>query len=519
MKKCFALIVSLVLLVSLTACDNETKQTNPSADEATQATTTTTATSGESTTVRTTTTAEPSAPISTSKTTRTTGKMTVKITTADKRTDQSTSNTSVQTSAQSTSSETTTSDATVQSSHTTSTQLSKTTSTQSSKPTSTESSKTASTRLSQTTSSSPSITKMSVRSTTTSTTVRSTQSTTKPSVNTAVTTDTAPAENVNNGVLDKVTSQEMTVPENMKWLGSDHAKEENNAKNIKASVVYYQLDGDVVSWVTDNDYIYVLTSGNNRLVVINSRTMMAICNTPLAGKPAELNLVGDDIYVSLPDLCRIDVFSKANYAKKTSLYFEHEVSSFCIDGDTVYYSKHDQHCDVYKKNMTTNEVTQIMPQGGWTFYQPKLCLNKEDDLLYIGESGMSGSTLYYYDATTLQPKSFFRKNDYGIMNHTRDIFHVGDDLFWGNYRLSDTDAKQILGRYGVAEYGSVNFASKELVSTFEGIFLTDTYECIVDYFDAGFKFEYLLVTQSYNIFFRARSIDKNIIMGVNFRVQ
>ena len=122
----------------------------------------------------------------------------------------------------------------------------------------------------------------------------------------------------------------------------------------------------------------------------------------------------------------------------------------------------------------------------------------------------------YYDATTLQLKRLFRKDNYGMWNHTRDIFHVGDDIFWGNYRLSDTDAKQIIGRYGESNNGSVNFVSKEVVSTFEGLFLTDTYECIIDYFDSGFKFEYILVSESGNVFFRKRSIDENIIIGVSF---
>ena len=311
----------------------------------------------------------------------------------------------------------------------------------------------------------------------------------------------------------------MNVPENMKLLGTNNAKEENNTKNIKATVALYQLDGDVVNWITENDLIYVITSGNNRLVVINSKDMMPIANVPLAGKPAEINLVGDKIYISLPDLYKIDIFSKSNFAKIFSLNFEHEVSSFCVDGNYIYYSEHDQHCDVYKKNIATNQLTQILPDRGWSFYQPKLYLNKQDNILYIGETGITGSTLYYYDATTLQLKSLFRKNDYGIMNHTRDIFHVGNEIFWGNYRFSDTDAKQISGRYGEASYGSVNFASEELVSTFEGIFLTDSYECIVNYFDAGFEFEYILVTESNNVFFRARSIDRNIILGVNFSMQ
>ena len=326
-------------------------------------------------------------------------------------------------------------------------------------------------------------------------------------------------QNIDNGVLEKASSKNMNVPENMKLLGTNNVKEENNAKNTKATVGLYELDGDVVNWTTEKDLIYVITSGNNRLVVIDSKTMMPLSNTPLSGVPAEMNIVGNEIYISLPDLCRIDIFSKSNLSKKSSLYFEHEVSSFCVDGNYIFYSEHDQHCAVYKKNLTTNALTQILPDNGWTFYQPKLYLNKQDNILYIGETGSSGSGLFYYDATTLQLKSVFKKNDYGIMNHTRDIFHVGDEIFWGNYRFSDTQAKQVVGRYGEANYGSVNFASEEFVSTFEGLFLTDTYECIINYFDAGFKFEYILVTESNNVFFRARSIDRNIILGVNFTLQ
>ena len=311
----------------------------------------------------------------------------------------------------------------------------------------------------------------------------------------------------------------MNVPENMELLGTNNAKEENNSKNIKANVALYQLDGDVVNWMIENDLLYVITSGNNRLVVINEKTMMAVANIPLAGSPAEINLVGDEIYISLPDLCRIDIFSKSTFDKISSLYFEHEISSFCIDGNYIYYSSHDQHCEAYKKDLTTNELTRILPDRGWTFYQPKLYLNKQDNILYIGETGTTGSTLFYYDATTLQIKSLFRKNNYGMMNHTKDIFHVEDDIFWGNYRLSDTNANQIIGRYGEVDYGSVNFASKELVSTFEGVFLTDTYECIINYFDAQFDFEYVLVSESYNFFFRSRDVDKNIIIGVNFSMQ
>ena len=77
------------------------------------------------------------------------------------------------------------------------------------------------------------------------------------------------SENIDNGVLEKVTSQKMNVPENMKLLSTNNAKEENNSKTIKATAGLYQLDGDVVNWTTENDLIYVITSANNRLVIID----------------------------------------------------------------------------------------------------------------------------------------------------------------------------------------------------------------------------------------------------------
>ena len=326
-------------------------------------------------------------------------------------------------------------------------------------------------------------------------------------------------EQLNNGVLKEVSPENTNVPENMKFLGTTEATEENNATNITATVVLYTLDGDVVNWKTENDLIYVITQGNNRLVVLDSKNMTPIYNIPLSGVPAEMNIEDDKIYISLPDLCKIDVFSKSDCSKISSIRFDHEVSSFCLDGNYIYYTEHYQHCAVFKKNLTTGALQQVQLEKVFRFYCPKIYLNKEDRILYIGESGTSGSDLYYFDADTLELKSVFTKNNYGIWNHTREIFHYGDEIFWGNYRLSDTDATELIGRYGTEDSGSLTFVSEEIVSTYEGLFLTETYECIVNYWEADFDFEYILISESYNVFFRQRSGDQNIIVGVNFELQ
>ena len=325
-------------------------------------------------------------------------------------------------------------------------------------------------------------------------------------------------EGINNGVLENAALSAMDVPENMKLIGTNEATEENNGAQIEATAVLYVLDGDVVSWKTENDLIFVITKNNNRLVVIDTRSMSPVCNTPLSGVPAEMNFVGDMVAVSFPDLCRVDFYNKNTCEKEGTLFFEHEISSFCFDGDHIYYSEHDQHCRVFRKNLVTGELLPITTENSYTFYEPKLLFNGEDGILYIGETESTGSTLYYFDAETLTVASAFRKNDYGILNHTREIIHVGDEIFWGSFRLSDTNAKELHGRYGGANsWGSVTFASETLVSTYEGLFLTETYECVIDYARDGF--EYLLVTDSNHVFFRQRSGDKNVILGLNFALQ
>lgn len=326
--------------------------------------------------------------------------------------------------------------------------------------------------------------------------------------------------NVNNGVLEKSSRESMKVPKNMMALESGDATEENNSKKVTASVVKYTLDGRVINWITEDDFIYVITEGNNRLIIIDSLSMSPICNTPLPGIPAEINIIDDMLYISFPDLYKIVIYSKSNGEKLSSLYFDHEISSFCIDGDYIYYSEHDQHCEVYRKNFATQELTRIGGNDKYmTFYFPKLYLNKEDGILYIGESGGSGCALYYYDAYTLKQTGVFEKDNYGISNNTREIFHIGDEIFWGNYRLSDTNAKEIIGKYGAVSYGSVEFASEEIVSTHEGLFLTDTYECIINYFDEDFDYPHILVTESYNLFFREDYYFSKEIIGINFNFQ
>ena len=319
---------------------------------------------------------------------------------------------------------------------------------------------------------------------------------------------------VNNGIVIPTYKMTLSIPENIKFIGTENATVENKTSKTTAMALKFSLDGEIINWISEGDIIYVITEGNNRLVVIDSEKMVHLYNVPLSGVPAEINIIGEKIYISFPDLCRIDIFSKTTHKKESSIYFDHEVSSFCLDGDYIYYSEHDQHCEVFKKDLVTDKEVAI--DNGKTFYEPKLCLNKEDRILYIGETNSSGCDLFYYDADTLQQKSVFEKDDYGIPNNTREIFHVGDVIYWGYFCISDTNARELIGQFGSNSYGTLAFASEDAIITTKGIYLPDTYECIVNYDDFSLEYKRILISESGNVFLRSEFYGGKEIIGINF---
>ena len=320
----------------------------------------------------------------------------------------------------------------------------------------------------------------------------------------------------NKNVLRRVSTEIISVPKNLKAIATNDNTDYGIDESVQAAVTTYDLNGNIVDWTVKNDVLYVITKTNNRLTVINSNDLNDACYASLSATPAEMNIVDDKIYVSLPSLKRIDVFSKADCKLLSSMLFEHEVSSFCVDGVFIYYTENEGWCHVYRKNIVTNKVVQINDNNS-LFSDPKIYLNKEDGILYVGETFSSGCALYYYDAKTLNFMSKFEKNDYGISNKTRKLFHVGNNVYWGGYCISDTNAEELRGRFGTDCDGSMLYASEKIISTNEGLFDANTYEYIVNYSEAKFDYKQIIVSESGKLFFKQNNTDETVI--VNLKLQ
>ena len=244
----------------------------------------------------------------------------------------------------------------------------------------------------------------------------------------------------------------------------------------------FLYEGTFVASVNDKNVVYFIFKSPNTMVAYDTDKLDVTATFSLPDRPAEIQVDGNNLLISFPDMKCIKVYNKKTFAQTKSISLPNEVSSFCIDGDIVYYSEDDQHCKVYRTNLATNETKTIKQNNtNGLFYFPKLLLNKEKGLLYIGESGSTGSTLYYYKTSDLSLHSKFAKNNYGLTNIKRTMFLVDNNVFWGGFRLGADSAENVIGDYsGESTY----FADKNFVITRNGIFDTKTYEFITSIDDA-----------------------------------
>lgn len=208
--------------------------------------------------------------------------------------------------------------------------------------------------------------------------------------------------------------------------------------------------GTFESYAADGDLFYMVFSTPNVLVCYNSAELELVSEKTLPGSPAEIQVDQLTISISYPQLKKIVIYDKSTFSVIREIFLNDAVSSFCIDGDIVYYSQHSQHCKVYRTNLVTGQSDLIVPQEGYThytYYYPKLLLNKEDGRLYIGESQQSSCALYCYDTADMSLVQRYLLNNGGTYNMKRTMYLVDGELYWAGLSFDPKDIS-IKGQYG-----------------------------------------------------------------------
>lgn len=268
----------------------------------------------------------------------------------------------------------------------------------------------------------------------------------------------------------------------------------------------YNISSSITDYIAIGDTIYMLLKFPDSIMIIDANSGEVLKNESLESTPGEINLIGDDLWVSFPKLKQIRVYDKKNFAEKNRHDFGHEIHSFDVNNDYIIYTSNDHHCDIYRYNILSKEEKQITfywynKRGNKfterNFYEPNIIINKESGVFYIAESSVSACILWCLDIETLEVKNYYRKDDYGYFNFTRQMYLLDGNIYWGAYKFDAADVSKVKCWYEPERYngGGMLYVNKELVVTIEGLYLREDGTKILD-FDIDESLVNAVITES-----------------------
>ena len=239
----------------------------------------------------------------------------------------------------------------------------------------------------------------------------------------------------------------------------------------------YQTNGKMVDWYVQGDIVYTLFSNPNMCGVFDASTGALLKQDFLPSRPTEIQMIDGELWIAFPDLKTIRIYDPVTMAEKQVLRLPEAVATFALYGDTLFMAEDDQWVTVYRYTMTDQTLIKILPPNGYVFCEADLLINHEEKLLYVAESGYTGSTVYVFDCETLEYKSQYKKDDYGYTNFQRRTILIGNDLYWGEFCLVADNVSQVDRQYSTGIDTGMLWVDENFVITTRGIFDRKTTAC------------------------------------------
>ncbi len=319
--------------------------------------------------------------------------------------------------------------------------------------------------------------------TTPPTTTTAPPTTTTPTTTTPPTTNSAPVTTTTPANKPEPTPPPSTQPP---------AEEEITAYE-------YTTNGKIVDYFAEKDLVHAIFKNANRYILFETNSGQILADVPLSGRPAEIHIVNNDCWISYPDLKCIKIHDKSTFAVKETIFFETSVSSFDVSGDYLFFTEDDQFVNGYRYNLKTKETIKLnIISNYYEFYNADVLVNPSLGLVYISDSGSTGSQVFAVDMETLELKAKYIKDNYGYSNTKRRSYLIGNTLYWGEFGLNAANVSQVVCQYAGRYSMGMLYVDNLFVVTTYGIYLRDSCEMIVSL--DGSMITAAAITESLNVF-------------------
>lgn len=238
---------------------------------------------------------------------------------------------------------------------------------------------------------------------------------------------------------------------------------------VKASTISNELktSSELTQWILDEptNTLYAISKTGKNLIFINSTTMSIEKNLNLNGSPTDIIKDNGKLYIALDDINQIAIVDMTSKTITETLYTSSDPYSIVKDEDKIYYAERNQWCNIYQYSLATNIDQKISMDS---VSQPDLAINTKDHILYIGESGSSGSDMIYF--STIDNKIIGKtKYDrgYGFPYPGRYTLFDGINVYYAGRDFKPDDPVRFNGDFGSPE--NVIYVNNGLVYTNKSI--------------------------------------------------
>lgn len=203
-------------------------------------------------------------------------------------------------------------------------------------------------------------------------------------------------------------------------------------------------------WVYDREhnYIYAVSKDNNRLYYIRGGDLTVEHELPIGSNPTDIEYWNGKLYVALNGATKVAVTEASYTGKVEQIILDRNPFRIEVGGNKIFYVSTAQHQAAHAYDLSTGSITKGIVYA----YRQELLLDREKQVLYIGESGSSGSHLYALNAgdLTIKDKDNF-DNGYGFPYPKQKLVKKGDLLFYDRFAVDANNLSMVRDDYEFEE--------------------------------------------------------------------
>jgi hypothetical protein len=224
-----------------------------------------------------------------------------------------------------------------------------------------------------------------------------------------------------------------------------------------AEIYYWHLD-------EGNGYIYAFQE-NNKLLFIGLNDLKISKEIQLDSYITEIESFGGKLYLAMPD--KIVIIDIANKSVERTISVDGAPIDIAVDEESIFIVYHGTGSQkVFRYNLKENKGEEVKHPEFNSFYEPAIAIDSENDVLYIGSSGLSQGSIVALSTIDYShvSKSTFKNRD-GFTIPNRNVIFDDGAVFYAGYQLNSKDLSVVEGTYGNSikdVYGNYVFSDKEV---------------------------------------------------------